>query len=273
MPRYVPTFNTSTIRPTPLLAKIDAVGQAGYGAIELWNDDVTDFLSQGGSLEQVKERMATHNLRMPTVVAVYRWVGAGNTDREALRAEAVRRMEQARNLGAQRIIASPPDGPADLAACGRDYAELMRIGRDLGILPAMEFLGFREHINNLPVCMEILERAGEPEGTVVIDFFHMVSGDGTTPEDLAKVPGRMIAVVHLNDVPYDKPFAEMLDPDRVYPGDGDIPLDEWFDALVQTGYEGCVSLELFNEELWKQDPREVARVGFEKSRRWFDYSG
>ena len=61
----------------------------------------------------------------------------------------------------------------------------------------------------------------------------------------------------------------MSDGDRVYPGDGNIPLDEMFAALQEMGYAGPVSLELFNAQYWAQDPYVVARTGFEKSKRWF----
>jgi len=79
-----------------------------------------------------------------------------------------------------------------------------------------------------------------------------------------------LLIVHLDDVPYQKPFGEMTDGDRVYPGDGAIPLDQLFETLELTGYKGPVSLELFNEGLWQQDPYQVAKTGFEKSRRWFE---
>ena len=39
-------------------------------------------------------------------------------------------------------------------------------------------------------------------------------------------------------------------------------------ALAQ-GYEGFVSLELFNPDLWARDPLEVAKVGMEKMRAYF----
>jgi sugar phosphate isomerase/epimerase len=145
------------------------------------------------------------------------------------------------------------------------------MGREIGIRPAMEFLGFVEHVNSIATAREIMERAGDPSATIVIDWFHMVRGDGreTIFEDLRALKAEQIAIVHLDDVPYRKPFAEMTDGDRVYPGDGDIPIDELFAVLREIGYGGPVSLELFNEELWSEDPFTVAKTGYEKSQRWF----
>ncbi|HEU4753176.1 MAG TPA: TIM barrel protein, partial [Armatimonadota bacterium] len=144
--------------------------------------------------------------------------------------------------------------------------------REIGIRPAMEFLGFVEQINSIQLAREIMDRSGDPTATLVLDWFHMVRGDGreTMFDDLRALKAEQIAILHLDDVPYSKPFREMTDADRVLPGDGDIPLARLFEALEETGYRGPVSLELFNEELWAGDPYHVARVGFEKSARWFE---
>ncbi|MFZ9689725.1 MAG: cobaltochelatase CobT-related protein, partial [Phycisphaerales bacterium] len=58
---------------------------------------------------------------------------------------------------------------------------------------------------------------------------------------------------------------ELQDRHRVYPGDGVLPLQQVLRDLRQTGFTGCVSLELYNEEYWKQDPMTVARTGLEKT--------
>ena len=268
---YLPCLNTSTLRPASLFDKIDAAAQAGFKAIEPWNQEIDEFIAGGGTFQQVKERIDGHGLKVVSCIAIMGFVGNDEPGREERLGEARRRMEQARDLGAPFIVASPPLERTDLARCGEDYRELLELGREVGIRPAMEFLGFVEHVNSIATAREIMDRSGDPTATIVIDWFHMVRGDGrnTILEDLAALRGEQIAIVHLDDVPYSKPFSEMTDGDRVYPGDGDIPLQALFDTLAGTGYDGPVSLELFSEELWAEDPYQVARTGFEKSARWF----
>ena len=48
------------------------------------------------------------------------------------------------------------------------------------------------------------------------------------------------------------------------PGDGIFDLKRYVEVLAQIGYQGFLSLELFREDLWQRDPREVARLGLEK---------
>lgn len=270
--RYLPCLNTSTIRPASLPDKIDAAAAAGFRAVELWNPDVFAYLEAGGTLAEVRERLAGHGLTVPSMIAIMGFVGSEAPGRAERLQEARRRMEQARDLGAPFIVASPPPGRADLARCGEDYAGLLALGREIGIRPAMEFLGFVEHVNSIAAAREIMERSGDPSATIVIDWFHMVRGDGrdTIREDLRALRPEQIAIVHLDDVPFDRPFATMTDGDRVMPGDGDIPLDELFGILDEIGYRGPVSLELFSEALWARDPFTVAREGFEKSRPWME---
>jgi 2-keto-myo-inositol isomerase len=269
---YIPCLNTSTIRPAGLVDKIEAAAAAGFRAIEPWNDDVDAYLATGGTMEELTDRLRSHGLIIPSMIAIMGFVGNDAPGREARLTEAGRRMQQAKDLGSPFIVASPPMERADLAQCGRDYAELLSLGRGIGIRPAMEFLGFVEHVNSIATAREIMEHSGDPTATIVIDWFHMVRGDGreTIFEDLRALTAEQIAIVHLDDVPYNKPFPEMTDGDRVYPGDGDIPLDQLFAVLEEIGYQGPVSLELFSEALWASEPYEVVRTGYAKSKRWFE---
>src|SRR5205809_12188 len=91
-------------------------------------------------------------------------------------APLVDKIEEAAALGAPHIVASPPGGTVDLDRAARDYREVLQFGKARGIRPSMEFLGFVEQINNINAAWEIVQRAGDPDGTIVIDWFHMVRG-------------------------------------------------------------------------------------------------
>ena len=48
MAQFLYCLNTSTIKPTPLLEKIEIAGRLGYGALEPWNDEITSIWGRGG---------------------------------------------------------------------------------------------------------------------------------------------------------------------------------------------------------------------------------
>jgi 2-keto-myo-inositol isomerase len=72
---------------------------------------------------------------------------------------------------------------------------------------------------------------------------------------------------HINDLPADPPVHVQTDFDRVMLGEGIVPLDVTIGLLRQVGYDGPVSLELFNETLWKADPADVLKTGYERLSR------
>ena len=268
MARFELCFNTSTIRPASIIEKIRAAGEAGYDSIELWNEDLTEWEQGGGRLSELRQVLDDYNLAVPDLVHFSGWMDA--TDRvfeTELLGEARRLMEQGVAVGAPRIIAGPARGQVDLNRAADRFYRLMELGGEVGCLPALEFLGFVAHVNNVDTLMEIVALADHPETTVVMDAFHIYRGGGRD-EDILKVPGARVAIFHIDDAPRtDRRRETLTDGDRVYPGDGILNLENMLRMLASRGFSGPVSLELFNETLWRQDAREVARVGAEKVRR------
>ena len=41
------------------------------------------------------------------------------------------------------------------------------------------------------------------------------------------------------------------------PGEGVIPIVEFLESVVRTGYRGSYDIELFGEEIWKDDAPEL----------------
>ena len=76
MSQFTLALNTSTIRPASLMDKIRIAGETGYEAIELWNDDLTAYEEQHGSLADVKRALddyglARRNRHRPTRLVGY----------------------------------------------------------------------------------------------------------------------------------------------------------------------------------------------------------
>jgi 2-keto-myo-inositol isomerase len=75
-----------------------------------------------------------------------------------------------------------------------------------------------------------------------------------------------VKMFHINDYPADPPRETINDSHRVYPGDGVAPLPEMLRDLRLAGFQGFLSLELFNRDYWKQDALAVAKTGLEKTK-------
>ena len=263
MSQFTLCLNTSTIRPASLMDKIRITGQAGYEAIELWSDDLTKYEAEKGSLEDVVKALEDNGLRVVTLIALHGWMDSVGAKYQESLEEARRKMGQAAVVGSEYIIASPPRGRVDLDLGAERYRQLLQIGREYGVKPAMEFLGFVDHVNQIKHAWQVVTGADDPDGTIILDVFHMYRG-GSTLDDLKKIPADRIAIFHFNDAPESPAREQQTDANRVYPGDGVAPLGEMLEIVKGSGYQGVISLELFNPKYWEQDPAEVARVGLEK---------
>jgi 2-keto-myo-inositol isomerase len=263
MSQFTYALNTSTIRPQGLMDKIEIAAEAGYDAIELWNDDLTAYEQDGGSLADVKRALDDRGLFVPSVIALHGWLDTTGEEHQQAVEEAKRRMAQAVAIGAPHIVASPPRGVADLQVGGKNYRELLEIGQEIGVKPAMEFLGFVSGVHKVEHAWEVITAADHPDSTIVLDPFHIYRGGGEN-DDIRGIPEDKIAIFHFNDAPTEPPRAEQTDADRVYPGDGILDLREMISILKAAGYGRTISLELFNPSYWEDDPREVARIGLEK---------
>lgn len=257
------SLNASTIRPTPIVEKIKIAGETGFAAIELWHDEIDAHIAQGGTIGDLKSALADGGLAVPTTIYLGGWFDSTGDEHAAAIDECKRRMAQAAELGAAYIIAGPPGGKADYDLGAAHYRELLEIGEQIGVKPAMEFLGFVEQLNTIEDALEVMTKAGRSDATTVLDPFHIFRGGGSV-ESITKLTAGQVAVSHFNDVVDKPPREQQHDKDRVMPGDGIFDLKRYVELLTQIGYDGFLSLELFREDLWQQDPREVARVGLEK---------
>ena len=121
MPDFLYCLNSSTIRPVPILKKIEIAGKAGYAAIELWHDDIDSHLATGGSLKEIRQAVEDQGLDVPTTIYLKGWFETtGPTHVEELD-ECKRRMEQSVAVGALHVIAGPPGGMADHHLGARNY--------------------------------------------------------------------------------------------------------------------------------------------------------
>ena len=265
MPDFLYCLNASTIRPAPILEKIRIAGELGYSAIELWHDDIDAYLKKGGTIRDIRAALDDRNLTVPTTIYLKGWFETTGVEHQSELDECKRRMDQATEVGAIHVIAGPPAGMADHDLGAKNYRELLELGLKRGVKPAMEFLGFVDDINTIDDALEIVTKAGHPQGTIVCDPFHIFRGGGSL-ESLSKLTESQIAIYHFNDTPAVPPRVQQHDKDRVYPGDGHLDLKRQLALLRQIGYRRWLSLELFREDLWARDPREVARIGLEKMR-------
>jgi 2-keto-myo-inositol isomerase len=262
-------FNTSTIRgqKLSLVEEIDIVAQAGYQAIEPWIGEIQKYVEQGGSLPDLKKRIADCGLTVESAIGFAEWIVDDDVRRAKALEQARHEMDLVQQIGGNRI-AAPAAGATDVVTTdylkvAERYGALLALGDHMGVVPQVEVWGFSKTLTRLGQAVLVAIESGHPNACVLPDVYHLYKG-GSDFTGLKLLNAAAVHVFHMNDYPANPPRSAINDSDRVYPGDGVAPLAEILRTLREIGFDGYLSIELFNPTYWQQDPLKVARTALDK---------
>lgn len=253
-------LNTSTIKPQPLLDKIRLTAEAGFDAVELWINDLYEYIGRGGEIRDIEKSLADHGLAVPSMIALRQWGEAVGREYDLMLEEAKRRMELVARVGAPYVVATPPREPCDFNQLVDRYGDLLELGRQVGVRPTFEYISFFDGAQTLDIAWQVVQAVGDDDATLIADAFHTWNSPSTDGL-LATIPGNRISHYHIDDGSPSIARMQQTDPDRVMIGDGPIDLKREIQMLVEIGYNGMISLELFNQALWEQEPLSVLKTG------------
>lgn len=266
-------LNTSTIRGQKLsiVEEVELAAKVGYQGIEPWIRELVEYRDAGGSLPDLKKRIADLGLRVESGIGFPNWA----VDGEAERAKGVETFKHDADLIAQiggTRIAAPPAGvnradapKLDLLAVAERYAAILKAGRDIGVIPMAEIWGPSRNLSRLGEAVLVALESGDPDACILPDIYHVYRG-GSDFTGLKLLSGGAIPVFHVNDYPTDRPRTDLNDSDRVHVGDGQAPTDYIFKTLADNGCRAALSLELFNPHYYQQPAEQVLREGLAKTR-------
>ncbi|MEP7141239.1 MAG: TIM barrel protein [Ferruginibacter sp.] len=262
-------LNTSTIsgQNPGLLRMIEIASRAGYDGMELWINDIKEYLKRGNSIQSLASFLSSKNIVVEDAISFTGWMVDDEEKRKAALTELEEEMKIVAALGCRRI-AAPPAGvdksePIDFQKAGARYHEILELGRKYKVMPQLEFWGASGTLYNFSQALAIAAAANDRDARILPDIYHLFRG-GSGFEGLNLVNGKVIEIIHMNDYPASKPVNEQTDSDRVYPGDGAAPLKKVLRDLKAMGGIKVLSLELFNKNYWAQDAVVVAKTGLQK---------
>lgn len=262
-------LNTSTIRgQNPgLLNSIEIAAKAGYDGMELWINDIKDYLKQGNSIQSLAKFISSKGIVVENLISFTGWMVDDDDKRKVALAELEEEMKLMAALGCRRIAAPPAgvdkDKPIDFQKAGTRYREILALGRKYKVMPQLEFWGASGTLYNFSQALAIAAAANDRDARILPDIYHLFRG-GSGFDGLQLVNGKVIEIIHINDYPASKPVNEQTDSDRVYPGDGAAPVKQVLHDLKAMGGTKVLSLELFNKTYWAQDAMLVASTGLQK---------
>lgn len=237
-------------------------------AIEIWLGKLETWL-QTHSLDDVRRLLDEHNLTLPA--ASYQG-GLLTSQGEARREHwdhFNRRLELCQQLGIPLlVVAADAASPIDQTDIERTQVSLVQAAQQAaqrGIRLALEFQARSALGNNLQTAVALVEAAEQPNLGLCLDAFHFFTGPSKT-EDLGYLTPDVLFHVQLSDL---SGVARELatDSHRILPGEGDLPVAGLVEHLKTIGYQGTVSIELMNPEIWQVPPRQFGEIAMTCLRR------
>ncbi len=265
------SLNTSTIMGQKLGVQkyIDITARAGYDCIELWVNDIKDYVANGGTLKALKKLLDDSKVPCVDAIGFAPWMIDDEAQRTAGLAQLKEEMEMLAAIGCPRVAAPAagvkPTDNLDMFVVGERYLKIIELGRKTGVTPQLEFWG-ASRFHHLGQVLMAAAVANDPGVRILADVYHLHRG-GSGFEGMKMLDGSLVEIFHMNDYPDTIAREKLEDKDRIYPGDGVAPLTKVLTDLKNMKGPKILSLELFNRDYWAQDPLQVAKTGLEKMKK------
>ena len=256
----IPSIATVCVSGT-LVEKLEAIAAAGFPAVEIFENDLIAF---PGSPADVRRLCADLGLAIVTCQPFRDFEGMPQARRQRTFDRAERKFDLLEELGCDLLFVCSsvsPEAESGIDRLAADFVELGERAARRGLRVGYEALAWGRHVWDYRDAWEIVRRANQPNVRVVLDSFHILAR-GLELTSIGRIPRDRIAMVQMADAP-----LLQLDPLswsrhwRCLPGQGDLNLSGFMDALAATGYEGVLSLEIFNDRFRAGSARSVALDG------------
>ncbi|MFB9133681.1 sugar phosphate isomerase/epimerase family protein [Vibrio olivae] len=260
-----------------VLSDVEIAHQTGYQGVEFFIDKLLRYLDNGGRATSLKQRLDTHQLQTTCINALMGVDRHTPQDRDSLISEARRITEVANQLECPTVQLNPGHYADHLSQAQRldiiteNIGEIAQLGEQYGIRYQIEFVASSE-FNTLPMALDVIDRLATTNVGLVMDFWHLYARGVSTPQDVASLDPALIYGVHFCDGR--KPRAgEDWDETvlRAYmPGEGEIDIQAFVDAVKSTGYNGAWSPELISPSHWEYEHSDIAKACFHNMSHFID---
>jgi 4-hydroxyphenylpyruvate dioxygenase len=243
------------------MEKLTAIAAAGFDGVEIFENDLMYF---DGPPSEVRRIAADLGLRI-LLFQPFRDFEAAPRARMAKNLErAESKFDVMEQLGADLMLVCSniaPDAIDDDSLAAADLRALGERAARRGFRIGYEALAWGRHVNKFARAWKLVQAADHPAVGLVVDSFHTFAIDDDDAP-IANIPGDRIFFTQLADAPLMR-----LDPlswsrhFRCFPGQGAFPVTRFMRNVLASGYNGPISLEIFNDEFRAAPPRPTAIDG------------
>ncbi|MGI9578101.1 MAG: sugar phosphate isomerase/epimerase family protein [Microthrixaceae bacterium] len=246
--------------------RVDAAAIAGCKAIGLYVGDYMRLESDGVA-DSLVGLLDQQGLCLAEIDALRSW---GDSSRagtpEALQQEATAfRIADRFECRSLHVLAPPVGTTGDIAEL---FGALCDRAADHGLLVGLEFMPTTA-VGTATDAQRIAEAADRPNGGLCVDMWHHRRGANDL-DQIRAIPGELVVDVQLSDGPLVaalEDYEEDTRRNRVPPGDGEMDLRSFIEAIRHTGTTAPWSLEVCNAAAGETDGVEFVSRCVEGLRR------
>ncbi len=265
MKKSIATVSVSGMLPQ----KLAAISAARFDGVEIFENDLLQFAGTPRDVRHMADDLGL-SIDLFQPFRDFEGVGAAQLQRNLDRAE--RKFDLMQELGAPLMLVcsnAQPDTSADRELIATQLRALAdRAGRR-GLRIGYEALAWGTQTNRFAQAWEAVKLADHPHLGLILDSFHtLVLKDDWAP--IADIPGDRIFYVQLADAPWLQ--LDALSHSRHYrcfPGQGEFPVVPFVGAVLEAGYTGPMSLEIFNDE-FRASPARPTAADAMRSLQWLE---
>ena len=269
MLRSIPTSIATVSISGTLVEKLKAIRAAGFDGVEIFENDLLYFDGTPADVRRLCEDLG---------LAIYLFQPF--RDFEGVSPERLaRNMERARRkfdlmheLGTDRMLACSnvsPETIADDALIVDQLGELARLAEEAGVIVGYEALAWGRHVNSYKHAWRLVDAVNRPSLGLVLDSFHTLS-IGDSVDEIASIPGDRIAFVQIADAPVlAMDVLEWSRHYRCFPGQGAFDVAGFTASVLEAGYTGPLSLEIFNDG-FRAAPTAITAADGHRSLRFLE---
>ena len=257
-----PCLSEATTLPSTFAEDVGHFAAAGCAGMEVWLTKLETHLQKASPADT---RKLLQDRQMTLAAAAYQGglLLSQGEQRKAHFDHFKRRLELCQFFGIPTLLVVADFvekfTATDLRRAVASLAEAAQWAAGFGVRLALEFRGSAPFCASLDTALALVAQCGEPNVGVNLDVFHYYTGPSKF-DDLSLLTRDNLAFVQLCDVA-GVPRELATDADRILPGEGDFLLGPIVQRLKAVGYDGWVSLELFNPTIWQAKAVQVAELG------------
>jgi 2-keto-myo-inositol isomerase len=258
----IPCISQVSTLSTPFEDDLPAFARAGWPAVEIWLTKLETYL-QSHSIEEARAILEQNGLKAAGASSQGGLLLSRGEQRAIHWDHFRRRLEtlQALDVGTLVVVADFATEPTqeDFGRAISALAEASELAGSHGVRLALEFQKTAKFCASLDTAVALVAQSEAANVGICLDLFHYYTGPSKF-EDLAYLSPENLAWVQVCDLS-GTPRELAGDADRILPGDGDFQIRPILEHLVRIGYDGYVSLEMLNPQLWQVAAPALADAG------------